>query len=470
MVRVLLIACYELGHQPLSLAWPAAFLREAGHVVTTCDLAVHRLDGAVQGAVREADLVGIAVPMHTAMRLGVEAARQVRAANERAHICFYGLYAWLNSDYLLAAQKGQPPLADSVIAGEYEGPLRSLAAAMGEGKAAATVPATVSGVTTAREQQQTHMERLAFPVPQRGDLPSLEQYAHYMHDGSAVAAGYVEASRGCLHTCRHCPVTPVYGGRFFVTPPETVLADVRQQVHAGARHITFGDPDFLNGPGHALRLARALHAEFPDVTYDFTTKVEHILERRELLRELRLLGASFVVSAFESTSDLVLERLQKGHTLADMDEALAIMKDAELPVQPTWLPFTPWTTLEDYVHMLQWIRERRLIQHVPAVQLSIRLLVPPRSALLKHSDVGTWLGPLDAANFTYRWRHPDPRMDRLQVEVAQLVEAQAGSGAYKAFAAVERLAYEAAGRQSPQWRAPLVPDLPPPRLTEDWFC
>ena len=474
MARVLLIACYELGHQPLSLAWPAAFLREAGHVVTTCDLAVERLDGAVKGAVSDADLVGLAAPMHTAMRLGVEAARQVRALNETAHVCFYGLYAWLNSDYLLEARDGNSPLADSVIAGEYEGPLQrlaeALAAATAGGKAAATVPATVSGVTTANERQKTHMERLAFPVPQRDDLPSLEQYAHYMHDGSAVAAGYVEASRGCLHTCRHCPVTPVYGGRFFVTPLETVMADVRQQVRAGARHITFGDPDFLNGPGHALQAARALHAEFPGVTYDFTTKVEHLLERRELLPELRQLGASFVVSAFESTSDPVLERLQKGHTLADMDEALAIMKDADLPVQPTWLPFTPWTTLEDYVHMLQWIRERGLIQHVPAVQLSIRLLVPPRSALLEHADVGEWLGALDKANFSYRWRHPDPRMDRLQVEVAKLVEAQAGSGAYQTFAAVERLAYKAAGRQSPQWRAPLLPDLPPPRLTEDWFC
>jgi len=353
-----------------------------------------------------------------------------------------------------------------VIAGEYEGPLRRLAEALAEGKAAETAP----GVTTASERQKTHMERLVFPVPQRDDLPSLEQYAHYMHNGSVVAAGYVEASRGCLHTCRHCPVAPVYGGRFFVTPLETVLADVRQQVRAGARHITFGDPDFLNGPGHALQVAQALHAEFPDVTYNFTTKVEHILERRALLPNLRHLGASFVVSALESTSDVVLERLQKGHTLADMDEALAIMKSADLPVQPTWLPFTPWTTLDDYLYMLQWIRARGLIQHVPAVQFSIRLLVPPRSALLDHPDVDEWLGPLDKANFTYRWRHPDPRMDKLQLEVARLVEAQAGSGAYEAFAAVERLAYEVAGRQPPQWRSPLVPDLPPPRLTEDWFC
>ena len=463
MTQILLIACYESGHQPLSVAWPAAFLRDAGYRVTTCDLAVEALD---RDKVCEADLVGIAVPMHTAMRLGAEAARTIRRLNKRAHLCFYGLYAWLNSDYLLAARNGDAPLADSVIAGEYEGPLQRLASTLAErGQADA-----VAGVTTASRRRETHMERLSFPVPVREDLPPLDQYARYMSNGSAVPAGYVEASRGCLHTCRHCPVTPVYKGRFFVTPPETVLADIRQQVHAGAQHITFGDPDFLNGPGHSMRVARELYAEFPGITFDFTTKVEHILEQRKLLTQLRRLGATFVVSAFESTSNMVLDRLQKGHTPADMDDALVVLRDAGLAVQPTWMPFTPWTTRYDYLHLLQWIRERALTGHVPAVQLSIRMLVPPRSALLDHADVREWLGPLDEANFTYRWRHPDARMDRLHADVARLVEAQAGSDSYALFTEVERLAYEAADREMPLQQAPEVVYPPPPRLTEDWFC
>lgn len=466
MLRILLISCYESGHQPLRLAWPAAFLRQDGHAVSNCDLAVQALE---QEAAREADLVAIAAPMHTAMRLGVSAARQVRRLNAQAHVCFFGLYAWLNSDYLLGRQNGNgQPLADSVIAGEFEAPLQALAAALARGGSAVDV----AGVTTPAAQRETNLERLTFPVPDREDLPSLDQYAHYLSNGSAVAAGYVEASRGCLHTCQHCPVTPVYGGRFFVTPVETVLADIRQQVQAGARHITFGDPDFLNGPGHALRVTRALHEAFPTLTFDFTTKVEHILERRDLFPRLREYGATFVVSAFESTSDKILERLQKGHTVANMEEALAIMRRAEIHLQPTWMPFTPWTTMDDYLHMLQWIREHDLIAHVPAVQLSIRMLVPPRSALLDHPDVDQWLGPLDHENFTYRWEHPDPRMDRLQADVVRLVEAQSGADAAELFVAVERLAYEAAGRVAPVDLAVAarVVDLPPPRLTEDWFC
>ncbi len=455
-MRTLLLACYELGHQPLSLAWPLAFLRRNGFEVTAVDLAVAPFP---QTRAAQAHLAAIAVPMHTALRLGVAAARQVRAVNPEAHICFYGLYAWLNRDYLLAG------VADSVIGGEYEEPLLGLVRALAAGERVTAVP----GLTTTAHEAAPHIARLNFPIPDRVDLPPLDQYARYMHNGSTRLAGYVEASRGCLHTCRHCPVVPVYDGRFFIIPLAVVMADIRQQAAAGAGHITFGDPDFLNGPGHALKIARALHAEFPELTFDFTTKVEHIRKHRDLFPELRRLGCRFVISAFEATSSRALTRLDKGHTVADMEAALAILADADIHVQPTWVPFTPWTTLADYIEMLAWIRACGLIQHVPSVQLSIRLLVPPQSALLDHPAAVEWLGPLDAADFTYRWRHPDPRMDGLQQAVSRLAEG-GGEDAVAVFAAVEKLAYEMDGRSPPHDLPPNLFQPAPPRLTEDWFC
>lgn len=456
MDNILLLACYEMGHQPLSLAWPMAVLHEAGIEVTAVDLSVSALP---RETAVSAPFVGIAVPMHTALRLGVQMAKRIRRLNAEAHICFYGMYAWLNRAYLLDG------LADSVIAGEYERPLRDLVQAVLVGEDGAAVP----GVTTASRQNAPYLERLTLPVPDRAGLPPLNQYARYEAGGDMVLSGYVEASRGCLHTCQHCPVTPVYNGRFFVMPLETVLADIRQQAAAGARHITFGDPDFLNGPGHALKITRALHAEFPQLTFDFTTKVEHILKHRALFPEFKQLGATFVVSAFEAVNDHILARLNKGHTAADMETAVAILRDAGIAVQPTWMPFTPWTTLADYIDLLAWIRAHDLIANVPVVQLCIRMLVPPGSALLNHPDAAEWRGSLSAQDFTYQWRHPDPRMDELQQQAAVLAE-QAGHNPFANFAAVENAAYQLAG--FPEWRPPL-PGLfapPPPRLTEDWFC
>ena len=498
----LLISCYELGHQPLNLAWPLAALRASDLDASTADLAVEALPAP---QLSSAGLIAFSVPMHTALRIGVEAARLAREANPAAHFCFFGLYAWLNRGYLLQNGNGERAIADSVVAGEAESVLVDLAQALAAGRS----PAAVPGLTTLQHESSPSLARLALPLPDRTTLPSLDEYAHYVpesapesgnqadnyrataEDSVAYPAGYVEASRGCLHTCRHCPVVPVYRGRFFVVPVETVLADIAQQVEKGARHITFGDPDFLNGPGHARKVAQALHSAFPQVSFNFTAKVEHILEHRQLMPDLAKCGASFVVSAFESTSERVLSRLQKGHTRQQMEDAIAVVNEAGISIQPTWMPFTPWTSLDDYLFMLHWIRSQRLIPHVPAVQLSIRMLVPPGSALLTDDDAHEWQGTLDAANFTYRWLHPDPRMDVLQREVAKIAElagqneAEAPSGdsernlpvpageranPYAIFHQIECAAYNSSGRLAPDFPTPSSYIPRPPRLTEHWFC
>ena len=244
------------------------------------------------------------------------------------------------------------------------------------------------------------LERLRFAAPSRATLPALERYARLESAGGDQLAGYTEASRGCLHHCRHCPIPPVYGGRFFVVPVDVVLADVAAQVAAGARHITLGDPDFLNGPEHALAVARAIHAAHPTVTFDVTVKVEHILRHAERFAELRALGCAFVVSAVESLSDRVLAILDKGHTRADVDRALAILDDAGVPLRPTFVPFTPWSTLDDYLALLDWIDAHGLIEQIDPIQLAIRLLMPPGSLLLEHPETRPYLGALEPARLS----------------------------------------------------------------------
>lgn len=461
--EILLLGCYELGHQPLSLASPAAFLRKTGFQISLSDLSVKPFPTSDASS---ASLVCISTPMHTALRVGVAAARRVRELNSKAHVSFYGLYAHLNAEYLLGENGSvEPPLADSVLAGEYETPLLNLAGAVVKGEKVIRI----QGVRTSSYNTQPSIIRQNFQIPDRNGLPGIGQYARFVENGRNVPAGYVEASRGCLHTCRHCPVVPIYQGRFFVVPADKVLADIRQQVQAGAGHISFGDPDFLNGPGHVLKITKAMHDEFPGITFDFTTKVEHILEKRRVLPRLRELGASFVISAFESTSDRVLKLLEKGHTVADMDLALSILKDANLPVQPTWVPFTPWTSLQDFQEFLRWIRLRGLISSVPSVQYSIRLLVPPGSWLVDMPESDAWLGDLNAANFSYSWIHPDKRMDELQLEIMEIIQQSPGDP-IETFNRVESLAYEVAGQQPPGIPTPYIDEISQPRLTEDWFC
>ena len=464
---ILLVACYELGHQPLAVAWPAAFLEREGYAPAVMDVSVEPFDAE---RVRRAKLVAISVPMHTALRLGVAVAERVRTVNAACHIAFYGLYATLNADHLLAG------VADSVMSGEIESTLVALAQRLGSSQRrqgdGESSPASVVPKPRTSGFPLPVLQKLSFPVPSRTKLPSLKQYAHLERDGGLEIVGYVEASRGCKHMCRHCPIPPVYGGRFFVVPTEVLLTDIRQQVDAGATHVTFGDPDFLNGPGHALAVARALHDEFPSLTFDVTAKIEHLLRHRDRLPELARLGCAFVVSAAESLSDTVLAHLDKGHTRTDIETTVRLVTAAGMALRPTWVPFTPWTTLDDYRELLDFVESHELIDAIDPVQYSIRLLVPPGSLLLESPALRPFLGDLVKDQFYFRWTHPDSRMEALHHEVSSAVAGAAdrNQDAADTFYRVRGLADGASG-VGPRPFAPPAPGRKrPPRLTEPWFC
>jgi radical SAM superfamily enzyme YgiQ (UPF0313 family) len=456
----LLVSCYELGHQPAGIAMPMGLLRRAGYEAETMDVSVEGFDA---DKAKRAGFVGISVPMHTALRLGLRVAEEIRKLNPSCHICFYGLYATLNAEYLLGS------VADSVIGGEFEEALVQLIKVV-----QSQAPLEINDVSTRSLASKPVLARLNFTAPDRDTLVPLEHYAKLEYNGEQRLVGYVEASRGCLHHCTHCPIPPVYNGRFFVVPEDVVLEDIRGLVASGARHITFGDPDFLNGPGHSLRIARAMHEQFRELTYDFTAKVEHILKHRELVSEFARSGCIFVVSAVESLSNRVLKHLDKGHTREDVLEALRILRGTGIAMRPTFVSFTPWAAIDDYIDILEFVESEDLIDHVDPVQYSIRLLVPPGSLLLSQPDNHRWLGRLVQESFSYEWAHPDPQMDELYRRVSAIVELAAGGNedAVETFYAILELAHAARGDAAAVRLArPVDPSrLRPPRLTEAWFC
>ena len=452
--RVVLISTYELGRQPFGLASPAAWLRHAGGVVTCLDLAVQPLD---EEAIRAADLVAFYVPMHTATRLASALVPRVKTLNPHAHLCFYGLYAPVNEGYLRSLG------ADTVLGGEFEAGLVSLLTRLSEDTGS---PAQAEPVISLARQK--------FLVPDRGDLVSLSRYASLILNGEKRTVGYTEASRGCKHLCRHCPVVPVYGGQFRIVQRDIVLADIRRQVVAGAEHITLGDPDFFNGIGHALAIVRALHDEFPHITYDVTIKIEHLRKHAAHLAALRDTGCLFVTSAVESLDDRVLAILDKGHTCKDFEEVVHLFRELGLVLAPTFVPFTPWISLEGYLELLRALAEMDLVEHVGPIQLAIRLLIPAGSRLLDLQEVQDLVEGFDEALLSYRWRHPDPRVDRLQEALQELVrqEEAGGAGRREIFGKVWLLAEQAAGKpgQRPVEKSRAPARAPIPFMTEPWFC
>src|SRR6266852_5394773 len=296
-VNIVLISTYELGRQPFGLASSAAWLSKRGHRVVALDLARQSLDEA---AIDDAGLIAIYLPMHTATRLAAQLIPRLRKQNPSAHLCCYGLYAPMNVDYLRALG------VSTILGGEFEESLAHLAERLAtDGARARAQPA----------EPLISMARLHFEVPDRSGMPAMEKYAHLIVPGDGYRiVGSTEASRGCKHLCRHCPIVPVYKGVFRIVSRDVVLEDVRRQVAAGAQHISFGDPDFFNGIRHAMELVEEFHLEFPPITYDVTIKIEQLLKNKGHLPKLRDTGCLFVISAVESVDDKVLQLLDKGHT------------------------------------------------------------------------------------------------------------------------------------------------------------
>jgi radical SAM superfamily enzyme YgiQ (UPF0313 family) len=465
-LKVVLISTYELGHQPFGLASPAAWVRRDGAEVTCLDLSRQPLQ---EDAVRAADVVAFYVPMHTATRLAIRLIEPVRRLNPGAHLCFYGLYAPVNERYL--RELG----VETIIGGEFESALAERIKRLshkpnqqpnGNGSGG------VAAVTELRDRTIS-LERLGFLTPDRSDLPPLRQYAHLlMPEGGFRIAGYTEASRGCKHLCRHCPIVPVYNGIFRIVQREVVLEDIRQQVAAGAEHISFGDPDFFNGPAHAIAIVDAVHREFPQLSYDVTIKIEHLLKHADSLRKLRDTGCLFVTSAVESIDDSILAHLAKGHTHADFLAVVALFRELGLTLQPTFVPFTPWTSLSGYRELLALLADQDLIENVAPIQLGIRLLIPAGSRLLELDDLRNTIADFDSSGLVYPWRHADARLDILSERVQELANAadRLKRSRTDTFVHICQAANEVAGEKSIPKAAPRPSTRGVPHFTEPWYC
>ena len=451
-MRAVLISTYELGRQPFGLASPTAWLKAADVDVECVDLSREPF----REQIAESDFVGIYLPMHAATRLAIPLIRKIRRLNSTIVLCCYGVYAQLNADYLRALG------VHHILGGEFEEDLTRIVRHIDQ-----------KVLPTDDEEDSTEtrkVPRLKFLAPDRSNLPSLDRYAKLQCAGGPKLVGYTEASRGCKHFCRHCPIVPVYGGQFRVVPVDLVIQDIVAQVERGARHISFGDPDFFNGIGHSRQVVEELARLCLGVTYDVTIKVEHLVRYGSDLRRLRDTGCLFVTSAFESFDDHVLSRLAKRHSRRDIERAVELCEAAGVFLSPTFVAFTPWTTRQGYRDLLSAILDLGLVDHVAPIQLAIRLLVTQGSKLLELDQMKDYLEEFDPVHLIYPWRHPDPGMDELSKHVEDVVSRNIEIPRSEAFRAIWEIVNGASPREDSAWNKLLRKRTEVPFLNEPWYC
>jgi len=428
-LKILLLSFYDLGKQPKIISELYKKLDNGSNQIDIIDYSIEEKDLTLDNY----DVLGIYASMHTASVLAEQYLRDRKLPNK---LFVFGLYANVFSEMFSDFQS-----IHSFDSDELESLL---------------------------QVQLNPNYSYKHTVPDRTILPSITDYSHIVDGSNNLIAGSVETTYGCKHECTHCPVPIEFKGMFKTFGTEKIITDVTNQVEEGAKHISFNDPDFFNGPKHALKILQLLNEKHPSITYDSTIKVEHILKYPDYFQELKNLNMLFVISAFETTNDHVLNILQKNHSFNDLNKAVELSLENKIDIRPTWMPFSPWTEQNDLISIIKLIENYKLRETVDPIQLTIKLLVPKNSLILKRPEMKEYLLDYDPSSFSYAWKYKFPNIDNIQNELFTYVLQHESENEYTQYLGLVDILESHTNEtllNSEKYSQRIVP-----KLSETWFC
>ena len=428
-MKILLLSFYDLGKQPKIISELYKKLDNGSNQIDIIDYSIEEKDLTLDNY----DVLGIYASMHTASVLAEQYLRDRKLPNK---LFVFGLYANVFSEMFSDFQS-----IHSFDSDELESLL---------------------------QVQLNPNYSYKHTVPDRTILPSITDYSHIVDGSNNLIAGSVETTYGCKHECTHCPVPIEFKGMFKTFGTEKIITDVTNQVEEGAKHISFNDPDFFNGPKHALKILQLLNEKHPSITYDSTIKVEHILKYPDYFQELKNLNMLFVISAFETTNDHVLNILQKNHSFNDLNKAVELSLENKIDIRPTWMPFSPWTEQNDLISIIKLIENYKLRETVDPIQLTIKLLVPKNSLILKRPEMKEYLLDYDPSSFSYAWKYKFPNIDNIQNELFTYVLQHESENEYAQYLGLVDILESHTNEtllNSEKYSQRIVP-----KLSETWFC
>jgi len=415
--QVALISTYETGFQPLIISTAAAALLQNDITPAVYDLYMDKSD---RSGIMDHEFYGIGLTLFDSLQGGVAIAAEIRAENPDAHICFYGPYADLNKERLMR-------YGNSCILGDWERPLTRLARVVlaGNDKEWTRMPRVYS---LANRGAKAEYDRSYCVVPARHLLPPIHTYSNTFIENildRKMAVGNVETTRGCHHKCKFCSVYATSGTKVKFADPEVIMADVDQLVKQGVEHITFVDAEYINNIKFSLDIVNRIHDKYPQLTYDFTTRIDHVVENEAAISEFKNTGCIAITTSIEFPRKDILEKLDKGITSQHILKGMEILKRNEIKVHTTFVTFNPWTDLEGLMNLSFFIKDNDLEDVIDPIQYETRLHIYKGSPLLND---GTLSGlTLHEQDFHYEWEHPDPQVE----EVFQRMVKPAEEGEFK---------------------------------------
>ena len=208
----------------------------------------------------------------------------------------------------------------------------------------------------------------ALPTPAR-DLIDIERYASIWRQRHGVFSLNMATTRGCPFHCNWC-AKPIWGQAYHTRSPAHVVAELADMVERyGVEQVEFADDIMGLQPGWLGRFADCLADAALCVPYKCLSRADLLLREGEI-EALRRSGCRTVWMGAESGSQKILDAMEKGTTIDQVEEATERLRRAGIGVG-FFLQFGyPGETRDDID------RTRRLVRRCGPDEIGISVSYP----------------------------------------------------------------------------------------------
>ena len=338
-----------IGFPPIGIMSLSAVLKRAGHECVMFDQANPETPDKVildQIRLQQPDLVGLSFLSTTSYPNAKILSRQIRAIDSDVKIAMGGVFVTLNAERV----KSQCPEVDFVCRGDGEQLILDLLERLGD-------PDTVAGLTWQEKNGRVRInpngspERNLdqWPIPDRESLP-LDFIESMPLDVPAVLSldryTTMQTSRGCPWTCVFCDIPIFNEGTWRCRSAEHVVEEFKRLQAEGYGGVYFVDDHFLLKAKRIEAICQGILDNGITIKWGCEGRVDSVCQ--ELFPLMAKAHCRSLMFGIEAGTQKTLDRLKKGQTLQQVEDAVVAAKRAGIEiVHGFFVVGSPDETVED---------------------------------------------------------------------------------------------------------------------------
>jgi len=209
---------------------------------------------------------------------------------------------------------------------------------------------------------------------------------------------FIMGSRGCPFDCIFCQ--NAWGRKVRYRRPESILEEIRYLRRQGIKEIFFQDDNFnLNLDWAKEILSGIIACGLNDIAYRLVFRCNEKLVTSELLRLARKAGVWIIFYGVESLSQRMLDDMKKGLSVAEIERAVRLSKEAGIRVQASFIIGLPGESRETIRETQEGLKELSpdVYGCIPALPLpgtELRRLVKEKGHLVAENYEDYMLGQI----------------------------------------------------------------------------